>query len=97
MASQSSVGKAILIGIIITTVGAVVSLAFPNSPNYLLLPGILLVYVASGGVHGDSRGVHLPSLTVWYALGGIIDLFVYSLMAFLALRVLKRRRDKVSL
>ncbi len=94
MASQSSVGKAILIGIIITAVGAVVSLAFTNSSNYLLLPGVLMVYVATGGVHGDSRGVHLPSLPVWYALGGIIDLFVYSLVAFWAIGVLQRRRDK---
>ena len=82
--------KAILIGIATTFIAATISFALPNAPNYLLLPGMMVVYVVSGGVHGDSRGVHLPSLPVWYALGGTVDVIIYSLLAFLALKLRRR-------
>jgi hypothetical protein len=40
--------KAILIGLAITFIAAIVSFAFPNAPNYLLLPGMIVVYFVSG-------------------------------------------------
>ena len=78
-------------------VGAVFSLVLPNTPNYLLLPGVLVVYLVTGGVHGDSGGVNLPSLTVWYALGGTVDLLIYSLGSFWAMKLLRRRHHIHSL
>jgi hypothetical protein len=85
------------LGAIITIVGAIFSLALPNTTNYLLLPGILAVYVVTGGVHGYSSGVYLPSVPVWYALGGTIDLLLYSLAAFWVMKLLRRWRDRESL
>jgi hypothetical protein len=82
--------KAILIGLAITFIAAIVSFAFPNAPNYLLLPGMIVVYFVSGGVHGDSGGVHLPGLPVWYALGGSVDVIIYSGLAFLTLELRRR-------
>jgi hypothetical protein len=58
---------------------------------------MMLVYVVAGGVHGDSSGVHLPSLRVWYALGGIIDLLIYSLGSFWVMKLLRRSRARESL
>jgi hypothetical protein len=86
--------KAIILGAIVTGGGAIFSLALPNATNYVLLPGMMVVYVAAGGVHGDSSGVHLPSLPVWNALGGFIDLLIYSFASFCAMKILHRRRDK---
>jgi|HubBroStandDraft_6_1064221.scaffolds.fasta_scaffold551568_2 hypothetical protein len=97
MILQPPIRKAVLVGTIMTIAGAVFSFALPNTPNYLLLPGMLAVYMATGGVHGDSSGMHLPSLPVWYALGGVIDLLIYALGAFWVLEILRRRRGKGSL
>jgi len=54
---------------------------------------MLTVYVVTGGVHGYSSGVYLPSLPVWYALGGTIDLLLYSLAAFSVMKLVRRWRD----
>ena len=75
----------------ITIVGAVYSLVLPNTPNYLFLPGMMAVYVLTGGVHGDSTGVHLPSLPVWYFLGGMVNILFYPLLAFVMLKRFGRR------
>jgi hypothetical protein len=89
--------RAILLGAIVTGVGAIFPFALPNTTNYLLLPGILTVYAMTGGVHGYSSGVYLPSVPVWYALGGTIDLLLYSLAAFWVMKLIPRRSDKGSL
>ena len=80
-------GKAIVIGVAITGIGAIYSIVLPSATNYLFLPGMMVVYVLTGGVHGD----HLPSLPVWYALGGIVNIFLYSLLAFVMVRRFGRR------
>jgi hypothetical protein len=90
MTVRPRVRKAIIIGIIVTVAGAIFSLAFPKTTNYVFLPGIMVVYILSGGVHGYSSGVYLPPLPVWYALGGFIDALIYSLLAFVALNRLRR-------
>ncbi len=97
MTLQSPRRKAILVGIALTLGGAGFSLLFPNAPNYVFLPGMMIVYVASGGVHGFSSGVYLPSLPAWYALGGLLNVIIYSLIAFMVLRHLHRKKDKDSL
>lgn len=58
---------------------------------------MMIVYVVSGGVHGYSSGVYLPSLPIWYALGGLINAFIYSVVAFLVLQHLQRKKNKTSL
>ena len=84
--------KAIFIGIAV-----VFSFALPSVPNYIFLPGMMVVYVLSGSVHGFSSGVYLPSLPVRYALGGIVIVFIYSVLAFAALRYWLQGRKKRSL
>jgi hypothetical protein len=49
MILQPPIRKAVLVGTIMTIAGAVFSFALPNTPNYLLLPGMLAVYMATGG------------------------------------------------
>ena len=90
MTIRPRVRKAIIIGITVTVAGAIFSIAFPNTTNYLFLPGMMIVYVLSGGVHGYSSGVYLPPLLVWYALGGFINALIYSLLAFLTLKRLRQ-------
>ncbi len=94
---QSTLGKAILIGIALAAAGAAFSLIFPNVPNYPFLPGIMTVYIVSGGVHGYASGVYLPSLPVWYTLGGLVNALLYSVLAFAVLQLLHRRKNKDSL
>jgi hypothetical protein len=90
MTIRPRVRKAIIIGITVTVAGAIFFLAFPNTTNYVFLPGMMIVYVLSGGVHGYSSGVYLPPLPLWYALGGFIDALIYSLLAFVTLNWLRR-------
>jgi hypothetical protein len=97
MILQSPLGKSILVGVAVTLAGAVFSLLFPNVQNYLLLPGIMIVFALSGGVHGYSTGVYLPSLPVWYALGGVINVVIYSVVIFLILQRLHREKNTRSL
>jgi hydrogenase/urease accessory protein HupE len=93
MTLRSPLQKAILVGIALTVAGAGFSL-FPNAPNYLFLPGIMIIYVVSGGVHGYASGVHLPSLPVWYTLGGIVNAVIYSALAFVVFQRLGRKNKK---
>ena len=86
------VGKALFIGMALTVVGAIYSMVFPNATNYLFLPGMMVVYVLAGGVHGDSTGVHLPSLLVWYVIGGIVNVAIYFLLAFVLLKRFGRHK-----
>lgn len=58
---------------------------------------MIIVYALSGGVHGDSSGVHLPSLHAWYALGALVDVFLYSLLALGVLQYINRKKNKGSL
>ena len=97
MTGQRHLRTAILIAIALTLVGAGFSLLFPRATNYLLFPGMVIVYVLSGGVHGDSTGVHLPSLRVWYALGSLVDVSLYSLLALLVLQYANRKKSGGSL
>ena len=83
---SSSLEKSVIAGFLITGVGAVWSLLAPDRINYLFAPGMWTVYVLSGGVHGYSSGVYLPSVAVWYVLGGIINLLLYSGLAFAVIR-----------
>ena len=92
MALRSPLQKAILVGIALTVAEAGFSLLFPNAPNYLFLPGIMIIYIISGGVHGYASGVYLPSLPVWYALGGIVDAVIYSALAFVVFQRLGRKK-----
>jgi hypothetical protein len=92
MTLRSPVRKAILVGVTLTLAGAGFSLLFPNAPNYLFLPGIMIIYVVSGGVHGYSSGVYLPSLPVWYTLGGIVNALIYSALALVVFRRLHRKK-----
>ena len=78
--------RSVVCGLLITLAGAVWSIATPDHMNYIFMPGMLTIYAVSGGVHGYSSGVHLPSLVVWYVLGGITNLFIYSGLAFLIFR-----------
>ena len=89
--------KAIFIGIAVTIASAVFSFALPSVPNYIFLPGMMVVYVLSGSVHGFSSGVYLPTLPVRHALGGIVIVFIYSVLAFAALRYWLQGRKKRSL
>jgi hypothetical protein len=97
MTLQSPLRKAIFVGIALTLGGAGFSLLFPNAANYMFLPGMIIVYVVSGGVHGFSSGVYLPSLPAWYALGGLVNVIIYSVIAFLVLRRVHRKKDRDSL
>jgi hypothetical protein len=97
MTLQPSLRTALLVGIALTLGGAGFSLLLPNAPNYVFLPGMMIVYVASGGVHGFSSGVYLPGLTAWYALGGLLNVIIYSVITFMVLRLPNRRKDKDSL
>ena len=97
MTLQPSLRKALLVSIALALGGAGFSLLFPNVPNYVFLPGMMIVYVASGGVHGFSSGLYLPSLPAWYALGGLLNVIIYSAITFMVLRRLHRRKDKDSL
>jgi hypothetical protein len=90
---QSNLRNAILVGVTVTAAGAAFSLALPNTTNYLFLPGMMLVYVASGGVHGYSSGVYLPSIAVWYSLGTAVNVVLYSLLAFAGLKYIHRSRN----
>ena len=90
MVLRSIVWKAILVAATLTLVGTGFSILFPNATNYLLFPGMMIVYFLSGGVHGYSSGVYLPSLPVWYTLGGLINTLIYSVVVFWVLRLLHR-------
>ncbi len=79
MILRSSFGKAMLASMALTLIAGTFSLLFPKADNYVFLPGMMVVYFLSGGVHGDSSGVHLPSLPVWYALGSLTNVIIYSL------------------
>ena len=94
---RSTLRKAILVGVVLTVLAGAFSLLFPNAPNYLFLPGMMLVYVVTGGVHGYASGVYLPSLPLWYALGGLADAAIYSTLVFMVLRGLHRMKTKRSL
>ncbi len=84
-------------GIIVTLSSGAFSAAFPQTSNYVFLPGMMVVYIASGGVHGYASGVYLPSLPLWYTLGAVVNVLVYSGLAFLILAVLgiKKNRNAV--
>ncbi len=75
-------------GIVITLVGAALALMLPRSTTYLYLPGILVVYALSGGVHGYDSGVYLPSLPVWYLLAAPINIAFYAFITFAVRRLL---------
>jgi ABC-type cobalamin transport system permease subunit len=92
MTLRSPLRKAILVGVALAIAGAGFSLLFPSAPNYLFLPGMMIIYVVSGGVHGYSTGVYLPSLAVWYTLGGIVNALIYSALAFVVFRRLHRKK-----
>jgi len=95
--ARSTLGKTLFIGIAATVAGATFSLIFPNTVNYAFLPGMMVVYVVSGGVHGYDSGVYLPRLPLWYALGGFVDVAIYAGLAFAVLRALSRRKGKGTL
>lgn len=97
MILQFRLRSAILIAVALTVTGAGFSLIYPNATNYLFLPGMMIVYFVSGGVHGYSSGVYLPGLLGWYILGGLVNVFIYSAIAFAVLRYLSRRKDTDSL
>lgn len=88
---HSSLKISLLAGVCITVVGGSLSFIFPTLA-YVLSPGMLVVYILSGGVHGYSSGVYLPSLPVWYALGGLIDVVLFSFFWLSALKVLATRK-----
>jgi uncharacterized membrane protein YhdT len=92
MTRRSPLRKAILVGIPLSVAGIGFSLLFPNAPNPLALPGMTIIYLVSGGVHGYSSGVYLPSLPVWYTLGGIVNAVIYSALAFAVFRRLHRKK-----
>ena len=94
---QSTLGKAILIGSALAVAGATFSLIFPSVPNYAFLPGMMTFYIVSGGVHGYANGVYMPNLPAWYALGGLVNTFLYSVLAFAVLQLLHHRKNKDSL
>jgi hypothetical protein len=85
-------GRAAIIGLIVTLGSGLFSVIRPEASNYLFLPGMMVVYVASGGVHGYSSGVYLPTLPVWYALGGIVNLILYTGIAFAVSAMLQRNK-----
>ena len=91
MIFRSTFGKAIVAGVALTIAAAIFSFLFPNTPNYVFLPGIMVVYAVSGGVHGYASGVYLPSLPVWYALGGLVNVAIYSLLVFVVLRTFGKK------
>jgi|CZKJ01.1.fsa_nt_gi hypothetical protein len=91
MIFRSILGKATLIGIALTLAAAAFSLLFPNTVNYVFLPGMVVVYALSGGVHGYSSGVYLPSLLIWYVLGGLVNITIYSLLLFAVIKRLGRK------
>jgi hypothetical protein len=91
MILRSTFGKAVLASVALTLAAAAFSFLFPNTSNYVFSPGMIVVYVLSGGVHGYSSGVYLPSLPIWYALGGLVDVTIYSLLLFPIFRSLGRK------
>jgi hypothetical protein len=91
MILRSNFGKAVLASVALTLAAGAFSFLFPNTSNYVFSPGMIVVYVLSGGVHGYSSGVYLPSLPVWYALGGVLDVTIYSLLLFPIFRSFGRK------
>jgi hypothetical protein len=81
-------------GVALTLAAAGFSFLFPNTPNYVFLPGMIVVYALSGGVHGYSSGVYLPTLPVWYALGGLLNVTIYSSLLFAILRSFGRKSGR---
>jgi hypothetical protein len=94
MIFRSTFGKAVLSSVALTLAAAAFSFLFPNTSNYVFSPGVIIVYVLSGGVHGYSSGVYLPSLPVWYALGGLVDVTIYSLLLFPIFRTFGRKSKR---
>src|SRR5947208_8237807 len=82
---SSSFRKSVVVGFLITGAGAVWSFLAPDHMNYVFAPGMWIVYAVSGGVHGYSSSVYLPSISVWYTLGGLLDVCMYSGLAFAVL------------
>ena len=90
------VRTSLLVGVGITLVGAALSFLLPQAETYLFAPGMLAVYISFGGVHGNSTGVHLPSVATWYALATIVNVFFYTLVAFVTLELFCSVREKKS-
>ncbi len=94
---RSSLQIALVGGACITLVGIALSLIFP-SLTYLFAPGMLIVYVVSGGVHGYASGVYLPSsLRAWYAIGGLVDVLLYALFLFWIVKGVRSRKKNGAL
>ena len=91
--TNRSTKKALLAGLILTAVGGALAVLLPNKVTYLYLPGTLMVYAFSGGVHGYSSGVYLPSLPVWYALAAPVNILFYALLLFPIAKSVDRVRE----
>jgi hypothetical protein len=90
--SNRSAKKALLAGLILTTVGGALAVLLPEKVTYLYLPGTFIVYALSGGVHGYSSGVYLPSLLAWYALAAPVNILFYALLLFPIIKSVDRAR-----
>jgi hypothetical protein len=92
--TNRSTKKALLVGLILTTVGGALAVMFSEKVTYLYMPGMLTVYALSGGVHGYSSGVYLPRLPVWYALAAPVNISFYTLLLFPIIKSVDRTRER---
>ena len=95
MSARSLLQKAIFMGIGITVVSGAFTIAMLNVSNYVFLPGMMVVYLVSGGVHGYASGVYLPSLSRWYALGFSVNVLIYSTLALVGLLLFRKRENRL--
>jgi hypothetical protein len=91
--SNRSTKKTLLAGMILTAVGVALAVLLPEKVTYLYLPGTLMVYALSGGAHGHSSGVYLPSLPVWYALAAPVNILFHALLLLPIIKSVDRVRE----